>query len=122
MKIRRITQDVKRKWMNKQTAECLRSKSETHNRFKYLRNCDERTTLVELIRKAKRLIKQIKRSTGVHFANQSNTSQRECYSFIRQKRLIASTTGTTIDGNGDFTNDEEHICCILKSSLQYYRR
>ena len=115
MKIRRATQNVKPKWWNQQIAECLRAKRGAHSRLKLTRNRDDLTRFVELRRKAKRLIKQSKRSTEAYVANQSKTNPKEFYSFIRQKRVTTSNIGPISNGNGDFINDEEQICCILNT-------
>ena len=114
-KMRRATQNVKPKWWNQQIAECLREKRGAHSRLKLSRNSEDHTRFVELRRKAKRLIKLSKRSTEAYVANQSKTNPKEFYSFIRQKRVTTSTIGPISNGNGDFTNDEEQICCILNT-------
>ena len=115
MKTRRATQNVKPQWWNKQIAECLRAKKDAHNRLKNTRNGDDRNKYVELRRKAKRLIKQSKRSTELYVANQSKTNPKEFYSYVRRKRVTPSTIGPIANGNGDFTNDDEQICCILNT-------
>ncbi len=71
VKNRRPTENVKPKWWNTQTAECLRAKRDAHNKLKSFSNNEERSRFLELRRKAKRLIKHTKRFTELHVANQS---------------------------------------------------
>lgn len=111
----RRPQNVKPKWWNKQITECLRVKKDAHNKYKSNNNNENYTIFIELRRKAKRLIKQSKRSTEIHVANQSKTNPKEFYSFIRQKRVTTSSIGPIINENGDYTSDEEQVCCILNS-------
>ena len=107
--------NVEPKWWNKQIAECLRVKKDAHNKYKSNNNNENYIRFIELRRKAKRLIKQSKRSTEIHVANQSKTNPKEFYSFIRQKRVTTSSIGPIINVNGDYTSDEEQVCCILNS-------
>ena len=115
MKKRRASNNVRPQWWNKQIAECLRAKRDAHKILKNTNNDDDRTRFVELRRKAKRLIKHSKRSTEVYVANQSKTNPKEFYSFIRRKRVTTSTIGPIANENGDFTNDDEQMCCILNT-------
>ena len=115
MRNRRLTHNTKPKWWNKQIAECLRAKKEAHNRLKLNNNNDNYARFTELRRKVKRLIKQSKKHTEVHVANQSKTNPKEFYSFIRKKKVINSSIGPIINENGDFINDEEQISSILNT-------
>ena len=114
MKNRRTT-NVKPKWWNKEITECLREKKQAHNNYKSNNNNENYIKFVELRRKAKKLIKQSKRSTEIHVANQSKTNPKEFFSFIRQKRVTTSSIGPIINENGDYTSDDEQVCCILNS-------
>ena len=107
--------NVKPKWWNTQIAECLRVKKDAHSKYKSNNNNENHVRFMELRRKAKRLIKQSKRSTEIHVANQSKTNPKEFYSFIRQKRVTTSSIGPIINENGDYTSDDEQVCCVLNS-------
>ena len=111
----RRPQNSKPKWWSKKIADCLRVKKDAHNKYKSNNNNENYIRFIELRRKAKRLIKQSKRSTEIHVANQSKTNPKEFYSFIRQKRVTTSSIGPIINVNGDYTSDEEQVCCILNS-------
>ena len=106
---------VKPKWWNKQITECLRDKKDAHIKYKSNNNNENYTKFVELRRKAKKLIKQSKRSTEIHVANQSKTNPKEFFSFIRQKRVTTSSIGPLINENGDYISEDEQVCCILNS-------
>ena len=114
-KNRRPMHNTKPKWWNKEIAECLRVKREAHNRLKLFSNSEDHTRFIELRRRAKRLIKDSKRATECHVANQSKTNPKEFYNFIREKRMSTSSIGPIINENGDFTNNEEQICSILNN-------
>lgn len=58
---------------------------DAQNRLKFTNNNDEDTRFIELKLEGKRLIKQSKRSTEFHLANQNKGNQKVFSSFIKQK-------------------------------------
>ena len=112
---RRSTSHDKPKWWSNEIADCLAEKKHVHDELKLSHNDDLRNRFTTLRRKAKKLIKQSKKSLELHIAHQSKTNPKEFYGYIRKKKVVTSSIGPLVDENGDYTTNDLQMSNVLNT-------
>ena len=103
----------KPKWWNNEIRSCLLAKKEAYKKYKITQHNNDKLEHDRLRRKAKKLIKSSKKTVEAQIANSCKTNPKEFHSYVKSKRVLASTIGPLITENGNQIDNEVEMANVL---------
>ncbi len=110
---RRKRTNTKPKWWTNEISRNLTIKKREHNKHLFTRNHNDSDEFRRARRETKRLITQSKSNREEDFPNSRKSNPKEFYSYVRNQKVLASTTGPLATINENIVNEDTEMANIL---------